>query len=342
MNPGKIIVLAFPDTFVKMSDDWLCRLLPFVGLGTREFIKAGHAALVLIENRSGNARYYDFGRYVTPTGHGRVRSAISDVELRLPFNAELNTNGNIENLQDFLVWLAGNPQKTHGEGRMLASICDEIDFDKAEEYILALQNKGSMPYSAFNKDGSNCSRFVTETILASTINQKIIKKLNFNKRFTPSTVGNVEKSATDGKIYLVANGNISNYSGSAFRENISNYFHRNRETLNGHSNEKLVNNSMHVPANAQKLDGIGSSAWFEMVQMCNPENFRIKRYNAKGYQDFDGIYHTPEIFDINNLYCFTYDSHCSVCHIIQNGKQIKFRMVSEYSEINSYNMAHSI
>ena len=85
-------MLAYPDTFVTMSDEWICKLLPLVGLGTRDYIKAGHAALILIENRTGVARYFDFGRYVTPKGHGRVRGANTDAELEIPFKAEIGIN----------------------------------------------------------------------------------------------------------------------------------------------------------------------------------------------------------------------------------------------------------
>ena len=51
-NSGQIIVMAFPDTFVKMSEEFICKVLPLVGLGTREYIKAGHAALVLVHNET--------------------------------------------------------------------------------------------------------------------------------------------------------------------------------------------------------------------------------------------------------------------------------------------------
>ncbi len=94
---GKIIVLAFPDTFVKMSTEFICKMLPLVGLGTREYIKAGHAALALIENETGKSRYFDFGRYVTPPGHGRVRGANTDAELIIPFEAEIDTDENLLN-----------------------------------------------------------------------------------------------------------------------------------------------------------------------------------------------------------------------------------------------------
>ena len=153
---GKIVVLAYPDTFVKMSDEWICKFLPLVGLGTREYIKAGHAAQVIINSETGEAHYYDFGRYITPKGYGRARSARTDVELKIPFEIEFDAEGNMTNLDRLLLWLEAHPEKTHGEGRLIASVCEPVDFDKAKKYALSVQNRGSIPYGAFKKDGSNC------------------------------------------------------------------------------------------------------------------------------------------------------------------------------------------
>jgi hypothetical protein len=210
-NTGKIIVLAFPDTFVKMSDELMCKILPLVGLGTRTHIKAGHAALVLIENETGVAQYFDFGRYITPPGKGRVRGALTDVELVVPVKAQIK-NHQLINLNELLLWLEAHPEKTHGEGRLVASLCDTVDYDKALLYIMDLQGQGSIPYKAFGKVGSNCARFVTETILASTNNNSIIKYLKRNKKFTPSTVGNVERSASQDGVYEIYNGCIKPYT----------------------------------------------------------------------------------------------------------------------------------
>lgn len=342
---GKIIVLAYPDTFVTMSDEWICKLLPLVGLGTREYIKAGHAALILIENETGNARYFDFGRYVTPKGFGRVRGENTDVELTIPFNASLSKQGVLENLDDFLLWLDAHPEKTHGEGRLLASVCDAIDFHKAESHILRLQNRGSIPYGAFHKLGSNCARFVTDTILQATSEKKIIRALRFNKKFTPSGVGNVEK-ASFGKVFQVFEGDIKLFEGSAFKENLVNYFSRKR---NGHSvypdadietaEEALVTRSLQkkAPKKAQLLTGIGGNAWFELVPSEDtlPKNhYRIKRYNDLLEVDYDGVYQSEE-FDPETPFEFTYDSHCAFCHVIQRGKKIKMESGGHYARFSS-------
>ena len=72
--------------------------------------------------------------------------------------------------------------------------------------------------------GSNCARFVTDTIIAGTQDEKIINGLRFNKRFTPSTIGNVEKANTINIMYEVFNGSINKYEGSILKENLTNYF----------------------------------------------------------------------------------------------------------------------
>ncbi|MBX2828647.1 MAG: hypothetical protein KTR22_10810 [Flavobacteriaceae bacterium] len=329
-HTGTLMVLAYPDTFVTMSDEWICNVLPLVGLGTREYIKAGHAALMLIENKTGQVQYFDFGRYITPKGHGRVRGANTDAELHVPVKAEFGEEGTLKNNEELLLWLDANPQKTHGEGRLLASVCYGIDYNKARGYILALQSRGSIRYGAFNKDGSNCSRFVTETILASTSDTRVQKALKFNKRFTPSTVGNVEKAAANGLVYEVIHGKVHPFKGSAFKENLINYFDKKRPNLNG---RKISDN---LPPTVQKLTGTGSNAWFELVndEDLPKSHFRIRRYNDLLEVDYDGIY-TSRLFDIQKPFKFTYDSHCGFCHVIQEERKIRLDGVSSYVAFNS-------
>ncbi len=326
IGSGKLIVIAFPDTFVTVSDEWLCKLLPLVGLGTFKQIKAGHAALVLIENKTGEASYYDFGRYVTPKSYGRVRSAKTDAELKIPFKAKLVGNGPLENLDMFLRWLEGNPQKTHGEGRMLASVCEEINFKKAQNYILNLQSQGSYPYRAFAENGSNCARFVTETILTSTQNKEIIKGLNHIKRFTPSPIGNVNIAASS-DVFEVLNGVIVTYKGSVLKENLTNYFYRNKSKKQEEKELPLL------PDTAQKLSGTGSNSWFKIEVVDNEANqYKITRYNDLHKVDYVGLFETKDNFDILSDFKITYDSHCEFCHVIQNGQKIKFNKVQTCPE----------
>lgn len=328
--------MAYPDTFVKMSDEWICKFLPYIGLGTKDYIKAGHAAQVLIDRITGEALYYDFGRYVTPKGMGRVRSVYTDAELEIPFRALFDDHGQLQNLSELLLWLGAHPQKTHGQGRMLASHCESVDINKAKSFADQLQAKGSIPYGAFDKKGSNCSRFVTDTLLESTHQKKIKKALRFHKKFTPSTVGNVEKAAARNPIYQVNHGKIEIYKGSALKENLTNYFDRKNGV------KKEISEATSLSEHAYKLDGIGSSAYFELDRLTLPaEHFRIKRYNDLGEMDYDGVYHSA-YFNAQIPFEFTYDSNCAFCHVLQQGKKIKLERLDSYKTFSSWQMAHSM
>lgn len=329
---GKIIVLAFPDTFVKMSDELMCKILPLIGLGTRTHIKAGHAALVLIENATGNAFYYDFGRYITPEGKGRVRGANTDVELEIPFKGKIK-EGQLENLEEFLLWLDAHPEKTHGMGRLVASLCEDVNYERAATFINDLQSQGSVPYKAFGKVGSNCARFVTETILSATENQAVIRHLLHNKKFTPSTVGNVEKSANS-DVFQVQDGIIQAYESTALRENLTNYFDKKVPNLN-----QSPLTDVEVPSSAQLLTGIGSSAYFKLDTEAG--KLLITRFTENGEQDFQGYAIIPEGFQVNASCQFVYDSNCEYCTVEQHGTTFRLELTRKALASNSAQRVHS-
>ncbi len=315
---GKIIPLAFPDTFVRFSDEkHAVNALQWLGFGKNGVIKAGHAAFVLIENATGRAEYYDFGRYITPEGKGRVRSAVTDVELEIPFTATFTPDGQLANTEAFLTWLEAHPEKTHGDGRLVASVCDYIDYQKAKAYVTSVQQLGSIPYSTFRKEGSNCSRIVTDTILASTDVAAIRRPLLRNKLFTPSPLGNVEKAARGNPMYQVANGEVIMYPNSVFRENLVNYFDKNAAIP-----APKVYDVSHL-SDAHFLSGIGSGAYFQLGATAEGL-FEITRYTVSGVVDFKGMFTTCAEFDISKPYRFVYDSNCSYCHVVQEGVTIRF------------------
>lgn len=321
---GKIVSLAFPDTFVRFSDEKTSTaLLQLFGLGKNGIIKGGHAALVLIEDKTGIAEYYDFGRYITPPGKGRVRSAVTDVELEIPFNATFTSDGRLKNIDEFLLWLESHPEKTHGNGRLVASVCDEISYDRAKAYLLEMQSRGSIPYSTFRKEGSNCSRIVTDTILASTDNSKIRKPLLRNKTFTPSPLGNVEKASLKNIIYQVEGGRLIEYPNSVFKENLTNYFDKKMPKTIGKKKRAIPK---HLE-NAHFLSGIGSGAYFMLSDSAEQALYEIRRYTEYGEEDFAGFFRAIGNFDSAEQYSFVYDSHCKYCHVEQFGKRIRLDLV---------------
>lgn len=190
-NTGIILTLAYPDTIVMVSDEWFSPFLRFVGVGKKNYLRAGHAALVLIEKETGVLEYHDFGRYITPPEpNGRVRGRDTDNELHFPLKAEIKDD-KILNLDEILKFLATHPKLTHGEGNLIASVCNVIDYKKARTFITNMQNEHFIRYAAFIKNASNCARFVCDALITSVTEPKIKKNLENSKWFTPSTVGNV-------------------------------------------------------------------------------------------------------------------------------------------------------
>ncbi|MCB0383253.1 MAG: hypothetical protein KDD05_08135, partial [Psychroserpens sp.] len=189
MNDGIILTLAYPETIVSHAEEWYSPFLRFLFVGSKKHVRAGHAALVLIEKSTGILEYHDFGRYITSSPNGRVRGRETDFELNFSIVAELE-NDTIKNLEEILKFFATHPKLTHGDGHLYASVCNAIDYKKARRHITAQQNIGFIRYAAFIKDACNCARFVTDSLIASVTNPKIKSALLKSKNFTPSTIGN--------------------------------------------------------------------------------------------------------------------------------------------------------
>jgi hypothetical protein len=262
-NTGIILILAYPETIVKISSEWYLSYLRYFGIGRKNYVRAGHAALVLIEKTTGILEYYDFGRYITPKHHGRVRSVETDHELEMPLIAEMD-QGELKNLNDILKFLATNPKLTHGEGKMIASVCDVVDYKKAKSYILMMQERDFVPYAVFKGDASNCSRFVTDTLIEGVTDTRIRNRLLRSLRFTPSTLGNVVIGNSKQIVYEVSDqGEINKFSSTVRRENIK-YFLDKLSVFKpdhiGNLHPKPVDG---LSSHAQWLSGTGSGAWFE-------------------------------------------------------------------------------
>jgi hypothetical protein len=331
-NSGIILVLAYPDTVVRTSEEWYSPYLRFMGMGTKNYIRAGHAALVLIEKSTGKLAYYDYGRYVTKLSYGRVRSKERDRELDFPLKAMIR-NGEIVNLDELLHFLANNPKLTHGEGKMLASVCDQIDYEAANNYIQYCLREGSTNYAAFIKNASNCARFVTDTLIASITNSNIKKQLKKSTRFTPSTVSNVVLANATKTCYEIIGDDICTFTSTSRKETIRCFLDRLKEhqpNLQGNMESKKL--SM-LSKDAQWLSGIGSGVWFEIEKLPGITYcYRIRRISPYGNIDVDGIFkvNDPQ-FDLEQPYEFVYDSNCSYCSILQNDVVFYFAFQEDYT-----------
>ncbi|MCI5051431.1 MAG: hypothetical protein MRY57_03920 [Candidatus Pacebacteria bacterium] len=308
---GTLILMAYPDTFVKPSSEFICKITPYLGIGTKDYTKAGHAALCLIENKTGEIHYYDFGRYITPGGHGRVRSKITDVELEVPLTAQFE-NDILVNRKEILRWLRDHPEKTHGDGDLYASILYEVDYEYAHRFIQAIHRRGSIPYGIFVKQGSNCARFVADTVIASTTNKSILKKMKQESLFTPSPLGIVKKGRNSREIFVITETDMYHITNLSWLSNMKNFLAKKYRIENSSEGSQRENtDGLHL------LSGIGSSAYFRIHHLEN-NDYRISRFNHLKEMDFEDVFIlSKEGFNITDEYSFVYDSNCDHCHIKQ-------------------------
>ncbi len=186
-------MLAWPEGYVSAAGAWYDKFFSINGK-----YRVGHSAAVLINSKEGKAYYFDFGRYHTPKGYGRVRDEETDPDLTLP-NVNIKSD-KIVNLNDILVFLS-KLKSTHGEGRLYASLLSEVSFFDAYNYAKKLQNKGMVKYGPFVYGGTNCSRFTASLAISSL--PPFFKKIRLRFPFTISPSPKRNVSILNNTYYVV-------------------------------------------------------------------------------------------------------------------------------------------
>ncbi|WP_298778698.1 DUF6695 family protein [uncultured Polaribacter sp.] len=324
-SDGIIIILSYPDTIVRPAY-WepSSKIWPKIGIGSKHAVQAGHAALVLINKENLSINYFDFGRYITTYGNGRVRSKDTDPELEIPITPEFK-NGELSNLNNILLWLERHPEKTHGEGKLIVSVNTKIDYKKAEKYINNLIKKKEIPYGAFIKGGSNCARFVTEILIQSCNQKKIKQKLKSSNLLTPSPIGNVIKGNCDNKIYEVYNQKINDYKNRSILKEYKESFFNKFDVEPNLKGTELPDREIFNLENGTWLGGIGSGAWFQITEQIDTKKYKIARYNLKGEKDFEALFAINKIdFNPQINYSFIHPTNCVEAYIKQNENIFSF------------------
>lgn len=203
-NKAAIIMLAWPDTPAIQVGSWYEPLMKWCGFNKNGYYKAGHSAIILVDSITGVLHYFDFGRYHTPVGHGRVRDKFTDPDLSIKEKAEFNVEGEIINFDKLLLALS-KYESFHGKGNMYASINYHNDFDKALEFAKKQQRKGAISYGPFSYKGTNCSRFTSRVIRAGT--REFYKKIQtiLPLSLTQTPLGNVLILADENIFFKIEN-----------------------------------------------------------------------------------------------------------------------------------------
>ncbi len=324
-----IIPLAWPEAPVRTAGGPYDKLLGKFNLYKNGYYKAGHAAFLLVNSKNGDIDYFDFGRYISPDKNGRARSKETDPEVHFSLKAEIQNN-EIINFYDIIREIGAHPQ-THGDGTLYAGIQDKINHSKAVEFIKKIQAKPYTPYGPFVVGGTNCSRFVAQTMAYAKKGNGL--KFLYPWYLTPAPLGNIFYSTGKTLYKLEESGDISSYNikGELNRFNFMAEimkFKPGEETPdpNKAGLNKIIapEERRNVSEKAQWLGGTGAGAWYELTNIY-PDAIEVTRTQGNGHIDFSFKFTGPiNQIDFNTKYSFEFGSHGSKVLISQNGKTYEF------------------
>jgi hypothetical protein len=318
-HTGFAIAIAWPETWCKQSGAWYDGFINRLGISKHHYYKVGHAALVLIDDKTGRCHYFDFGRYHTPFQHGRARSENTDDGLKMKTRALISEDKKqILNFEEILTELQQNPE-CHGEGNIHASY-SKINFEKALAKAEQMQQQSPIRYGPFQYNGSNCSRFVNTALRAGNPNWKETFKLNFLVPLTPTPMNNVNSFGN--KTVLPKMLPVT-FTPSPISD---------KSKLKGTLKEPV--RAAGIPATAQWLSGEGAGSWFTISQ-TETGKYAVSRFGPDGKLECEGEFTITNNlpFNINQSYRFDYLSHCRKVKIIQNNVPIEFERIARITEV---------
>ena len=154
-NKDFIIILAWPEGMVTASGAWYDKII-----STNGKYRVGHSALILVDYSTGKLHYFDFGRYHTSNGYGRIRDTETDPDVEIKQLAIIKNN-EIKNIENLLIEVSKN-KSYHVDGPLYSSVVSNVNFKSAFNYAKKWQEKDEIPYGPFVRNGTNCSRFVAK------------------------------------------------------------------------------------------------------------------------------------------------------------------------------------
>jgi len=329
------LVLAWPEVTARGDDPWYLWLKK-VGVFRNLNFKVGHAAIILIESATGQALYYDFGRYITPRGYGRARGKQTDPKLTLKTVCKVTHDASglpiVANLADLLAELESLNRFTHGDGHLYCSLAGNLSFRKARLSADWQCEAGSVIYSAFAAGNNNCSRFVAQLLKAGfPVDYAPRWNVAFPETFVASPISNVVNARPDHQVIRYFRGHIEIltmnrlHSMQFFVSSVSdNMFWGRPDALASDERpgctDEPVCRPASVPAEARWLGGIGEGAWHSLEQI-DDNSLVLRRFSATGDLDYAsclslGAGPRPNFEESWEL---VFDTHAGKATIRQNG-----------------------
>ncbi|HJM16637.1 MAG TPA: DUF6695 family protein [Flavobacteriales bacterium] len=168
-----IITLAWPEGEILSVGSWYDNIL-----GENRKYKIGHTALLSVNSETKIISYYDFGRYHSPIGFGRIRDFETDPDLRLDIKATIKNNS-ILNLSEIISNISEN-KSTHGEGTLYYKVIRNVNLTTSKFFAKQKQDEGIISFGPFSEKSLNCGRFVYQFIRKSRCKKSDYYKVILN------------------------------------------------------------------------------------------------------------------------------------------------------------------
>jgi len=340
------IPIAWPDQTARGDELWMA-VFKKLGVIKNLNFKVGHAAIVLVERKTGTLRYFDFGRYITPRGFGRARSSLFDPRLELETIAKFSIDDELLNLEEILLELEQKEYATHGGGRLLCSLSEGVSFQKGVSFAESLVDQGPILYGAIAPSNNSCSRYVAQILVnALPKDDARSNKILFPECLKASPTSNVVNAGLSREIYCFSNSKLESWlmgrwDSLKFQvELLEPNFSKKKsnilpcDEILGFMEEPAK--PAHLPPNAQWLGGLGEGCWFTLDSYS--DEIEITRFNYKGEIDYTVLSNSVREFNNQHSYEFSYQVHHQRHIIKQNNQEVLFKTL----DINNLSLKKSI
>lgn len=333
------IVLTWPDATIRGDEKWMM-FFKKIGIVKNLNFKVGHTGIVIVKGTTGEMRFYDFGRYISPRGYGRARSENSDPLLKISIKAKIS-EGKITNIREIAEYFERMKPAMYGEGRLYFSITNSINFDLAKSFGDEWVKIGTYPYGAVAKNNNNCSRFITRMLIHASSKYHYWHGINLPETIKASPISNVVNIAKDRMIYSycpvkgLRHFKMNRWQSLGFliRQLGDNVSQAKSDLL---PNDQIIGavdyrfKPITVPKDATYLGGVGDGAWY-VVNVQADSRFVIKRYTTSGDLEYAVLGEAISLVKSDRPWKIVYDSHLMFTHIEQDGKKIRIEHVKSLS-----------
>lgn len=326
------IILTWPDATIRGDEKWMM-FFKKLGIVKNLNFKVGHTGVVIIDHKDGSMFFYDFGRYITPRGYGRARSEFSDPLLKITTKAVIE-KGKIVNLNEIIEEFETLKQAMYGDGKLLFSIVEGINFNKAKKYGDDCVLEGTYPYGAVAQNNNNCSRFITRMLMKSSLKYGFWHYINFPETIKCSPVSNLVNTSENRMIFsYVPEEGIKHFKMNRFqsfwylvKQLGDNVFKDKAKLL---PDDQIIgavdykSKPINIPKEAGYLGGVGDGAWYQIMETNTANQFIVHRFTSSGVLEYSVLGEAEHPIQKELPYKVTYDSHLLFTHIEQNGKKTR-------------------